>query len=198
VIFPFLKSRFDIEETVPVLQNPRYNFVIRNIRPRGKDFALLVTDGLSSYLQPVTESSKAYERIELYFCLPDYWDLQKNPWPVTWLNRLAEVPRKNKSWFGPGDTIPAGKPPVFVDEKLKTDYFVLSPPVMLESSLATGNDVDPGFKMLAVIPIFRKEFDYKMQNSGTLLLQKLAAKNVTEMIDIFREPVARKKFMGMF
>jgi len=197
MIIEKLEEIFDFD-AVLLRTNEMYCFDIKLIKPKGKNFQLLVTDGLVNYNQPVPEKFDRFKKIELYMCLPDYWDLEKSKWPIEWLNKIAEVPQKNKSWFGPGDTIPAGNPPQFVDPKLKTNYFILSQPILLSEKLNEKNWVDSSFQMLALIPIFKKEFDFKMQNSATILFEKFALKNVTELIDIYREPVSRKKFMGLF
>ena len=189
---------FDFKEPLVLKENSEYGFSILQVRPQNQPFQLLLTSGLSNYLQPVTERSKAYERIELYFCLPEYWDLAIKSWPVEWLNRIAMVPQKNKTWFGPGDTLPAGRPPQFVDDKLQANHFILSPPILLQERWRKIETLAPAIQVLAIIPVFQREFDYKSQNSGTLLLEKFRTKKVDEMVDVYRQPVARRRFMGMF
>ncbi|MBI3136647.1 MAG: suppressor of fused domain protein [Bacteroidetes bacterium] len=183
----------------PVLhKNAEYGFVIRSLKPESGAFRLLFTEGLSARPQPVDEKNQGHERIELYFLLPEYWDFSKKNWPVYWLNRIAQVPQKNNTWFGVGDTLPAGNPPENIDENLKCTYFILSEPMALHNQLNRNLLVDAGFQMLAVIPIFAKEFAFKTQNSHKALFQIFADKKIDETVDIFRQPVARKKFMGLF
>ena len=192
-----LHTIFDFDDSKFCQKNELYDFEIHLINPVSKDFQLIVTKGLVNYTQPVKEKFEQFQHIELYMCLPDYWDLSKSKWPLEWLNKIAAVPEKNKTWFGPGDTIPAGNPPKIVDEKLKTDHFILSEPILLSGELSGEKWNDSSFNMLAVIPIFKKEFDFKMQFSATKLFERFATKNVTELIDIYREPVGRRKFMGL-
>ena len=188
-----IQDLFKNAVTEVVQTNQEYHFEIIHLISSELKCQLLYTKGLSDYIQPVNEISKELERIELYFLLPDYWDLKKSNWPVYWLNRIAQVPQKNKTWFGIGDTLPAGNPLEHIDGKLKASYFIISEPIFLEQ-LKTESEV----KYLAVIPIFRKEFDFKMQNSAALLFNKLKEKSYSEMIDEYRQPAARKKFMGVF
>lgn len=180
------------------LENRDYGFVIKSLRSKADGFCILYTEGLSAHRQSVDEKNQGLEYIELYFLLPDYWDFSKMDWPVYWLNRIAQVPKKNKTWFGRGDTLPAGNPPQAVDEKLHCSYFMLSQPMLLESQLTGEAWKDTPFSMLAVLPIFEREFDYKNQNSARALLTIFQSKNISEMVDIYRKPVARKKFMGLF
>lgn len=173
-------------------KNEDYNFSVYRIIQ--DNCQLIFTEGLANYQQSVDDSNKSLEKIELYFCLPDYWDLEKKPWPLYWLNRIAQVPQKNKTWFGVGDTLPAGNPPKALDEKLLAEYFILLEPIFLKEELANNSN----FKWLAVVPIFKKEFEFKTQNSAIPLIKKFELNSITEMVDVFRLPVGRKKFMGIF
>jgi hypothetical protein len=189
---------FNTADIVVLHENAAFGFCIKSLAEQNGKFKLIFTEGLSKYLQPVDEKNKQFERIELYFLLPDYWDISQKKWPVYWLNRIAQVPQKNKTWFGAGDTLPVGNPPAPIDEHLKCSYFILSQPLFLSPYFAADLWKDTSVSMLAVIPIFEKEFDYKNQNSAKALLQIFEDKGVTEMIDLYRQPMARKKFMGLF
>jgi hypothetical protein len=198
VVTERLQSIFELAEVAFVQQNAEYDFVIKLLKPKGEKFQILYTEGLSKTQQIDAQQNNKYKRIELYFLLPDFWDLTKKDWPVYWLNRIAQVPQKNKTWFGAGDTLPAGNPPKALDDILKCSYFILSDPILLESKIGNNVSADQEFSFLAVIPIFEKEFDFKMQNSATPLLKIFRDKQIFEMIDIYRQPLARKKFMGIF
>jgi len=169
-----------------LLSNDIYNFSIHKVEFNNSDITLIVTSGLKNFNQPVDEKNEAYKNIELCFCLPEYWDLKKKSWPIEWMNKLAEIPQKKNTWFGIGDTIPAGNPPVEIDPTFKADHFILSPPMLLaDASFNMKNDSEE-FKWLTIIPIFKKELDFKLQNSHRVLFQKFETKNVTELVDIYR------------
>lgn len=193
-----LQFIFKNSEAILVQENVQYGFNIKLIKPLGEKFQILYTEGLSKKVQSVTDKNEKYQRIELYFLLPDFWDLSNRDWPVYWLNRIAQVPQKNNTWFGLGDTLPAGNPPKPIDEILKCSYFVLSDPLLLESKLERDPNTNAEFSFLAVIPIFEREFEFKMQSSATPLLKIFKDKQIFELVDIYRGPVARKKFMGIF
>lgn len=160
---------------------------------------ILMTDGLSAKEQPVDkEDFQKFKRIELYFCLPEYWDIDKNSWPIEWLNRLAQVPSKNNTWFGPGDTIPAGNPPLFFLDKLLANHFMLTEPIRALSFFQAPNWSSHEIGFLGIIPINQEEIDYKLRNSATVLLQRLEKKGYDELVDPFRQPVCRKRILGMF
>lgn len=180
-----------------LLTNEGYKFAIHSFKPDEDDFKLLCTDGLRHYAQPVTERSAAYQHIELYMMLPDYWDLDKIDWPLQWLHRIAQVPQKNNTWFGLGDTLPAGSPPSPVHPMCDFRYFILNNPDRFAQQILPKM-WDEEFSLLAVVPIFKREFDFKEQNGASFLFDAFQRKGITEMIDTFRQPAARRKFMGLF
>jgi hypothetical protein len=147
--------------------------------------------------QDVNDKNEGLEHIELYFCLPNYWNLENKDWPIHWLNRIAQIPQKNKTWFGLGDTIPAGNPSEALEKTFQANHFIIAKPNHLETPFGGDGWVAP-FKMMAVIPIFQTEMDYKLRNSHTILFKKMNKKNVTELIDPYRESSCRKRIMGMF
>ena len=53
---------------------------------------LLMTCGLAEYAQPVPEKYKTLQHIELYFCLPSYWDINAvdNP-SMHWVKPLIKA-----------------------------------------------------------------------------------------------------------
>lgn len=191
-----LQSIYSFDSAKIVSSNEEYHFNILHIQAENQNFQLLVTEGLSSYNQNTEEEANIPSRIELYFCLPDYWNIEQMDWPVQWLNRIAQVPQKYSSSFGHGDTIPAGNPPEELDDKLKTNHFILSHPNLLDASLTGKKWEDMDFQMLAVFPIFQTEVDFKLRNSATILFKKLAKKQITEKIDQYRNSVCRKRLLG--
>ena len=172
--------------------NTVYHFSIKLIRLDELGVQLLFTDGLSDRKQLVSEQFKDYERVELFFLLPDFFAVDPNSWPVYWLNKIAEVPQRFDTWFGPGDTIPTGSPPKNIAPDFQAGHFILSKPMELEEQFSKIT----GTKFLSVIPIFQTELDFKLRNSGTALLMKLQKKGKTDKVDMFRTAVCRKRILG--
>jgi len=170
--------------------NTNYGFDIVHVQGAG-DISLVATKGLSDYLQAAEGQYQDYQRVELYFSLPSYIRAEEALWPNEWLSRIAQIPKKNDTWFGPGDTIPAGNPPKAIAPNLPADHFILAEPFDLAEQL-----VHDEVKFLAVIPIFPPELEYKMRNSGTALIMRLRKKGFSERIDTYRTSVCRKRFLG--
>jgi hypothetical protein len=162
----------------------------------GQSLKIIHTDGLSRSAQVVSTGSEKYSCIELIFCLPDYWDLSVQPWPKTWLEKIASIPSRFNTWIGPGDTIPAGKPPKPLTDKFKANHFIISEPIVLREFFSAPGNKPDHVAVLSVIPIFQQELDFKLRNSGTALLMRLAAKGITDEVDLYRKSVCRKRILG--
>lgn len=191
-----LKTIFNDGEIVKLQENKTYGFSINWLKATKKrPQHIIFTSGLAKHTQSVTEKCEEYKHIELYFCLPEYWKVEdKSPehqWPIHWINRIAEVPQKNSSWFGPGDTIPAGNPPKNLSTQMEENHFVLVEPMKMEM-LTEVLVEDKTIRFLAIIPIYQKELDYKLRNSAKVLMAKFQHKNNTEELDNYRESVVGK------
>lgn len=181
-----------------VHNNEEYQFSIYHCLPENGEFQLLATNGLRYKEQNVNLENKDYKHIELYMSLPAYWKIEQRSWPIKWLNLIAQIPQKNDTWFGVGDTIPAGDPPQELDEKLTANTFIISKPILHANDFATTTEGDNSFQMLSVFPIFQSELDYKIKNSHTMLFKKFEKHDINEQLDLFRTSVYKKRFFGMF
>lgn len=190
-----LKSQFPDIEIVTVKENAAHNFTLKHAKSRDLGYQLLFTEGLANFNQPIKEGFEAYQNIELYFCLPDYWNLDKESWPIKWLSRVAQVPQKNSTWFGPGDTIPAGSPPEVLSDRFPANHFMLCDPIKA-AFFEDSPWKESGISFLGLVPIAQQELDYKLRNSATVLLQRLEKKGHTEQVDLFRSSVCRKRILG--
>ena len=177
-------------------ENAQYGFQVKWVNLPNEKCQLLFTDGLAKNVQQVKDGFEAFKKIELYFCLPDYWNLNENKWPIDWIERLGAVPQKNDTWFGPGDTIPAGNPPEIISDRFEANHFMLTEPISLAHFFENSFGTDFEVKMLGIIPICQEELDYKIRNSATVLTEKLKHANHSEKVDLFRTTVCRKRFLG--
>lgn len=178
--------------------NATFGFDIKIAENKAHKIKIVFTDGLSNHAQTVKAEFEAFEKIELYFCMPEYWNSTEETWPMKWLDRLAEIPQKNKTWFGPGDTIPAGNPPELLSDRFPAQHFMLCSPIftkdIFENPIWTENNIS----FLGIIPIDQYELEYKLRNSATILLRRLEKKGYDDRVDMFREAVCRKRILGLF
>ena len=173
--------------------NTDYNFEICSLKSEAYKFTLVYTRGLSSTAQMVDENNTSFKLIELFICLPEYFNLDETEWPINWLNKIAAIPQKNKTWLGIGDTIPAGNPAEPISEILKANHFIVMEPNWMCQYISPNSQIS----YFALVPIFQNELDFKMRNSHTILFKKFAKKQVTELVDIYRTSICRKRIFGM-
>lgn len=179
-------------------ENFNFGFLIKVAKNPSWNYYIVFTDGLSNTEQDVPPKYEAFKKLELYFCLPDYWDLNNDTWPIDWLNKLAEIPQKNSTWFGPGDTIPAGNPPRALSDRFPANHFMLVEPLKVKDVLEDPIFKTAGIQFMGIIPVLQQELDYKIRNSATVLMARLVKNNYTEQVDLFRQAVCRKRFLIFF
>jgi len=155
-----------------------------------------MTIGLSSYQQPVPEKYNALKNIELYFCLPNYWEIEASnqSWVFEWIQKLAKHVTTKNTWFGHGHTIPNGKPPVSISSTMKQNYFMLSEPLLLKNELTPITIDEKEIQFLSIIPIFEDELDYKLGKGTYKLIKKMNDKGITELLDDFRMTCLKNKW----
>ena len=179
-------------------ENFNYGFSIKVAKDPSWNYYIVFTDGLSNTEQDVPPKYEAFKKLELYFCLPDYWELNNDTWPIDWLEKLAEIPQKNNTWFGPGDTIPAGNPPKALSDRFPANHFMLVEPLKVKDVVEDPIFKTAGIQFMGIIPILQEELDYKIRNSATVLMARLVKNNYTEQVDLFRQAVCLKRFLNFF
>ena len=103
---------------------------------RPRKVTVLTTIGLSDYLMPVTDAYRGFERNELCFCLPSYWDLDdlsnlRCNWVVDQLRRLTRFVREKETFFGHGHTVAGSNPPQALSETMRQSYLMMAHPDLL-------------------------------------------------------------------
>ena len=160
---------------------------------------LIMTDGLSTYEQPVPEKYSTLKHVELYFCLPSYWDIEDkdNPnmnWVQPWIQKLAKHLMEKKTWYGVGHTFPNGNPVEAISPTMKQKYFLLNTPTYLAEELTPLIVEDKTIEFLSIVPIFEDELDYKMGKGTYKLQKKFLDKNITELLDDYRMSTLKNKW----
>lgn len=185
------------KSTVRLIECGAEQFQLKLVDFPEKRVQLLMTNGLSNYAMPVHEKYAGREHIELYFCLPSYWEIDNKDarfqWPIEWIEKLGNHLMNKGLWFGPGHTIEPSNGLTAFSETMKQNHLILLDPILMQEEL-TPIAVD-GFKVhfLSIIPIFSDEMDYK-QAKGTYKLQKkFRQKGITEKLDDFRSGILKSR-----
>jgi hypothetical protein len=166
-----------------------------------RDFVTLITSGMSDRPMHVPEGGEDYRYAELMICLPPDWPVDQkdfedeaNWWPFRLLKQLARLPHEYDTWLGLGHSIPNGDPPVPYHPNNLLCCALLLPPVTTSEAfdqLVISDDKVINF--YALVPIYKKEMDLKLENGADALLDRFAENGITEILDISRVNVARKK-----
>jgi len=198
-----LKSLFNVDSIVELKKNSTYGFSINWLKATKENpYHIIFTSGLSDTKQKGTAQYPEFEFIELYFCLPEYWKVEDVSsdlkWPIEWLNKLAQIPQKNSTWFGPGDTIPTGNPPEAISAKFKQNHFILAEPITFETHLKEVNINDKLVRFLSIIPIFEAEMTHKTNHSAKILMANYKHRNLTEELDEYRTSIIKNRKINSF
>jgi hypothetical protein len=170
-------------------------FCLRVITFEDLRVKVLMTDGLSKFTMTLPENADQLSNVEIYFCLPSYWDLN-NPapnfqWPKDWLVKLWKHAIEKNTWLGHGHTIRCSADYEQLSEQMKQNHFFLVNPIYLKDYLSIDKTSESGIQYFGILPIFGEEMDYK-QGKGTLaLFKKLTQKGHTEKLDDYRESVLK-------
>jgi hypothetical protein len=160
---------------------------------------IIMTSSLSEYTMPVTDKWKGREYNELFFALPAYWDLNdKDNATLTalfdWIYRLENFVISKNTWFGPGHSIPCGNPSEAISPILKQDNFMLLDPMFLESLFQPLKVNGKQVHLLAIVPVFSDELEYKMTKGTHKFIRRFYQKKFDERIDEFRVSMMNSRF----
>ncbi|MCH5204614.1 MAG: suppressor of fused domain protein [Oscillospiraceae bacterium] len=154
-----------------------------------RDYYTLITVGMGAHIMDIPEGLDAEElgRAELMVCLPKSWKIgESSPewfWPISLLKNMARFPINCETWLGWGHSID-NKDAFAANTSLCGALLIY--PEDVESGadccrLPNGDTVN----FLELIPLYREEMDFKIDNDTHELLEKM--NGVSHIIDINRE-----------
>ena len=175
------------------------NISLYHITIPKEKISILTTIGLNNYEMSVPEKMANRKYNELFFCLPNYWDLkdtsnEKFNWVFHWIERLTNYVIEKNTWFGPGHTIPCGNPFKSLSSSMLENHFFLIEPILLKNELASIQLNQKEIYFLGIVPIFEDEMDYKQGKGTYKLLKKFNHHGITEKLDDFRGSVLKSKW----
>lgn len=165
----------------------------------------LVTSGMSDLPMTVPENLGAPRHAELMMTLPPDWKLDQASfdseewfWPIRLLKSLARLPHKYATWLGVGHTMPNGDPAAAYAPNTRLCGAVIVPPLSSPDAFDTLEiDESKVISFYSVLPIYQAEMELKLRKGADALFDRLAAKHITDFVDINRPDVAKKRF-GFF
>jgi hypothetical protein len=170
-----------------------------------RSYYTLVTSGMSERPMAAPEDSQDCRYAELVICLPPNWPMtekefedERNYWPIRWLKTLARLPHQYDTWLYASHTVPHGDPPEPYAANTKLCCALLLRPVLFgDDFMSLKVNDEKTIDFLSLVPIYQEEMDFKLKKGLDPLLEKLENAEVTELLDINRKNVCKKKF-GIF
>jgi len=193
-----LKTRFPNQQITSITFGDELLFLVDFTKEKG--VKVLLTSSFHSYQMPVPEKLQGYDYGELYFCVPEYWDLTKieTPevrWMFEWLTRITAYTIKNNTWLGDGHTYNCTKYGKQLSTSMRQDHLFISCPDYLEEELKPIEMENKTIYFWALIPIFGDEMDFKQGKGTVKLKKKFLLKGVTEKLDAFRQSCLKNRWL---
>ncbi len=157
---------------------------------------VVVTCDLSD--APMPSRKPEWKWAELCALLPATWPLDPKDWqddinfgwPMRELQRLARFSRETRTWLGFGHSVPNGTPPQAFAPSTKLCASFLLPPLELSEKFARLRLSDEEIlNFWNIVPIYEGELALKVNQKAPTLIEKLAHKKVSDVIDPAREDV---------
>ena len=153
-----------------------------------KNYYTLLTMGMGARVMDIPDDLDPTElgRAELLICLPPDWKVGENSeewfWPIALLKNLARLPINCDSWLGWGHSV--DNQSAFAQNTELCGSLLIYPEGVGDGAdsctLPNGDTVN----FFEVIPLYREEMDFKIQNGTKPLLEQM--QNVSHVLDIHR------------
>ncbi len=135
---------------------------------------------------------------EMMIQLPADWPVleeerekaEKTYWPIGWLKRAARLPREMDTWLGYGHTVQFSEP----EEEIESGGFagmLIMPPMGPEGCAEIGLSDGRAVNVLMILPLYRDELDFAVEEGVDALLDKMEAVNCSTVVE-----VGRKSLLG--
>ena len=152
-----------------------------------RNYYMLVTLGMGAHRMnvPADLAEHKLERAELAIALPCDWNIHESAeehyWPIHLLKSLARLPIENNTWLGWGHTIDGRAP--YAKSTALCGALIVSGQVKKGGSnvcvLPNGDEVN----FYQIIPLHKDELKYKLEHNADALLDRLAERHVSFVID---------------
>lgn len=141
-----------------------------------RKYCTLVTMGMGAHKMntPPEFAKYKWERAELIITLPAGWKIQKKSeiwyWPIRLLQSTARLPIDSDTWLGWGHTVDNGE--AYCDNTELCGALLIDPLTGKDDICILPNGEPVNFYQL--IPIYREEMEYKIENDADKLLELMA------------------------
>ena len=167
-----------------------------------RPYYTLVTSGMSERPMTVPEGAESLAYAELVLCLPPHWPLsmedfrdERNYWPIRLLKVLARLPHEFGTWLGLSHSVPNGEPPRPYAANTGFCCAVLVPPLICPDPFRKLKfDNNQQIQFYAVLPLYLEELNCKLRDGMNVLIDRLDADRVTEVVNVRRKNTCRRSW----
>jgi hypothetical protein len=156
-----------------------------------RNFHTLITGGLSFKPMHAPKGAEKFHYGELMMCLPPDWEIntknfedENNYWPVRWLKILARFPHQFDTWLSRGHTIPlseSGEP--HASKNPFEGVYVTFPILFGLEFMKVEVSPKKTIWIYSLIPIYKKEWQYKLDKGADALEALMDEHQITELLD---------------
>lgn len=159
---------------------------------------MLFTTNLAEYSMPVPDKHKEFERIELYFLLPEYWNSDINDplfeWALDTLVAIKIYLTKGR-WAINGHTFSLKDVPESRFKATGFEALLLTEPISLNALNQSIDSAKGPVYFKALTPIYKREKDFKVARGIQNLMGKFLDKGVNEKWDEFRISAVKSRIL---
>ena len=173
------------------------------IKPENSPFNILLTGGMSTLKMNVSEQAenpKDLEFAELMMLIPKsiefgqiYSGENKNDWIISILKRTAKFPHFYDTWIGIGHTIQAEEDLTPYGNDTEYVGAVILPSVTFDANFTEINKNGTKINIYNVLPLYKNEMEFKIENGYNKLLDLLIDSNGKEVLELNRKNLIPKK-----
>jgi hypothetical protein len=168
---------------------------------RKRNYFTLITSGMSDRPMNAPDDHPDKTYAELLICLPPDWKLSPKAfekerwyWPVRWLKTLARLPHEYDTWLWEHHTVPNGDPPEpFADNTDLCCAYLLRPALFPREFFKLKASKKKTIHFLCLVPLHADETKFKLKEGSDALVDLLDDAGVTELLDVERPSVLRKR-----
>jgi hypothetical protein len=173
------------------------------IKPENTSFNILMTSGMSTLKMNVekeVDNPKDFEFAELMMLIPKtiefgqvYSGENTNEWIISILKRTAKFPHFYNTWIEIGHTIQAEADLTPYGNDTEYVGALILPSVTFDKDFTEINKNGKKINIYNVLPLYKNEMEFKIENGYGKLLDLLIKANGKEVLDLNRKNLISKK-----
>jgi len=176
------------------------------IAPRPeRNWWTIFTTGMSALPMTIPDGApEEFRFAELVLQLPPEWKLDEASlkderwwWPLRWMKQLARLPHEYQTWLGVHHTVPNGDPAQPFSAETRLCSWILYPVRGHHAALVKLSD-GRAVQLLAMHALHLEEMSFKLNQGSNALLDLMDERGLSEVLDVSRKSLVRKKLFGLF